>query len=246
MRKTALREEQAQMKRVAKIARKEAGDRLVESVGKYSKCLVNDFMETGEYVRSITTTTGVVYTRAYAVWCGIVQRSRAGGSFQNTFQHYEGTTVCDLWRNNFQSFAEWYVQQPGYLFGWDVDKDFLSDGKCYSPETCMLLPRSVNLLLSERSSKGLSLATYYHKKTGQTTWRHITGHHFSDFTEAVRFVMETKTARVAELRAEYQPLGVPASVFDRIQCAIDSLQSQEFSDEKSDFIFSEEEPCVAS
>lgn len=61
-------------------------------------------------------------------------------------ESYIGCTVCEDWKV-FQNFADWYDEHfyecPEGLM---IDKDFMSDGnKYYSPETCVLVPKSLNL-----------------------------------------------------------------------------------------------------
>lgn len=72
---------------------------------------------------------------------------------------YENVVICDEWKNDFKSFSEWYYKnlwkckEPLQL-----DKDLLSakDFKIYSPQTCCLLPRSLNVFLSgKKRNNGL-------------------------------------------------------------------------------------------
>lgn len=187
----------------------------VKEVGKYSKVVINDFIEDGQYAKGVRVDDKQFYTRSYAVWAGIIQRCRVGGSFQNKFSHYEGTTVCGEWLENFQNFAKWYTSQPGYNHGWDVDKDMLSDGKHYSPETCTLLPRCVNLLFALRCvGLGLIDAT---KLDGIPRWRHKDKTFFTDYAEATAYVMKARQKHIDSLRDVYVKLGLSDSVFDRLE-----------------------------
>lgn len=55
----------------------------------------------------------------------------------------KGVRVCEDWINNYQSFVNW-CNENGIEKGVDLDKDFKGDGFLYSPETCCLIPMSMN------------------------------------------------------------------------------------------------------
>lgn len=57
-----------------------------------------------------------------------------------------GVTVCNEW-HRFGNFLLWY--QSNHQEGYHLDKDLLNkkESKVYSPETCMFLPKEVNLYL---------------------------------------------------------------------------------------------------
>lgn len=72
---------------------------------------------------------------------------------------YEHVEVCEEWKHDFKAFFDWYYKnlwkcrEPLQL-----DKDLLSpkNSKIYSPETCCLLPRSLNVFLAgEKRHNGL-------------------------------------------------------------------------------------------
>lgn len=72
---------------------------------------------------------------------------------------YEKVDLCEEWKNDFKAFSDWY-----YSNLWkskevlQLDKDLFSpkDAKIYSPNTCCLLPRSLNVFLSgKKSNNGL-------------------------------------------------------------------------------------------
>jgi hypothetical protein len=61
---------------------------------------------------------------------------------------YINCSVSSFW-HNFQNFARWYEEnwKPWMDTTWHLDKDILFKGnKIYSPETCCLVPREINLL----------------------------------------------------------------------------------------------------
>ncbi|AHK11326.1 homing endonuclease HNH [Shewanella sp. phage 1/4] len=65
---------------------------------------------------------------------------------------YINSKVCDDWLK-LSCFLDWAVEQPEKnLIGLDLDKDLIiKDNKVYSPETCVFVPRSVNIFIRELS-----------------------------------------------------------------------------------------------
>ncbi len=77
-------------------------------------------------------------TKAYSVWNGIKGRK---------------ATMCHTW-NDYQVFAMWYHSQVGHTLDYQVDKDLLTQGnRHYSPDTCLLLPSTVNNHLNIKLNK---------------------------------------------------------------------------------------------
>lgn len=99
-------------------------------------------------------------TKEYAAWINMLSRCYydkfinrvEGGKF------YDNVVVCSEWRN-FQVFAEWYVNNHPDYFNenekYSVDKELIHvDGsKIYSPETCFIIPQSINSMLRLGSFK---------------------------------------------------------------------------------------------
>lgn len=75
--------------------------------------------------------------------------------------YYNKCYVCDEWLN-FQVFAEWYNENI-YQIGTErmhLDKDILvKDNKIYSPNTCLIVPQSINEIfhVSGRKTKDIDL-----------------------------------------------------------------------------------------
>ena len=93
-------------------------------------------------------------TKEYAAWINMLSRcyydrhiTRVDGG-----KSYDGVEVYSGWLN-FQAFAEWYVSNhPDYFNNnevYSVDKELthLSGDKVYSPETCFIIPQSINSML---------------------------------------------------------------------------------------------------
>jgi len=64
---------------------------------------------------------------------------------------YKDVTVCDEW-HDFKKFQKWYDKVCRTKdIRWSLDKDLFSDDvRVYSPETCVLIPKQVNLLLLDK------------------------------------------------------------------------------------------------
>ena len=91
----------------------------------------------------------------YRVWESMIRRcySRKVHVKQPT---YEGCSVCDEWLN-LQRFARWYTENHYAVSGetMNLDKDILVEGnRIYSPETCIFVPRRINLAFRRRSDFG--------------------------------------------------------------------------------------------
>lgn len=75
-----------------------------------------------------------------------------------------GVYVCEDWKN-FQVFAKFF--NDNWTEGLDLDKDILVYGnKCYSPETCVFVPKYINNLLvhSKNVLNGYPVGVYYLKQ----------------------------------------------------------------------------------
>lgn len=99
--------------------------------------------------------------KEYKIWSSILQRcfdSKAKEKRQN----YKDTTCCTEWLY-FKNFYEWLHSQENF-YKWingnklDIDKDILIKGNnIYSPETCLLIPHSVNSLFTKSNKARGSL-----------------------------------------------------------------------------------------
>lgn len=108
-----------------------AGNMTVEELGRHQ-----------EYIPYVTLKSG---KRAYEIWNGIYIRCYRRDDV------YDGSFMCDLWKENKDAFAEWwsseYYEVPGESMA--VDKDLLYPGnKEYCPEKCCILPQTLNTMLS--------------------------------------------------------------------------------------------------
>lgn len=211
---------------MAKHRTQERSEEMFAELGMYSNSLLNDKKVDGEWVRSVrlsNVTYGdrlgrTYFTRTYSVWNGLKSRCKEGGAFQRRFPWYVGTTICQDWEGSFDAFADWYTSQVGYDLGWDIDKDVLGDNKHYSPETCVLLPRVVNLLFSPHHA-GLNVTPAPLPGRAERS-RTIDGLLFEKLQDARENAFNLRVKRVNELKELYVPMGLLPIVFEKAIAAI--------------------------
>lgn len=90
----------------------------------------------------------------YKAWINMLQRCYV--DMRGKYASYYGIVkVCEEWLN-FQNFAEWYESNyydiPNERL--HIDKDIKSSGcKLYSPDTCILIPQSINEVIRDNYRK---------------------------------------------------------------------------------------------
>ncbi len=97
----------------------------------------------------------------YSLWINMLLRSTKEHWVK--YPSYTNTTCSENFKS-YTFFYEWCQTQIGFNLQecagdvWQLDKDILIDGnKHYSEDTCVFVPRRVNLLLIKRNSKRGSL-----------------------------------------------------------------------------------------
>lgn len=117
----------------------------------------------GKWVSVDRRSGKALFTQSGSVWYDMRTRCLVGGSIQSRQSRYIGCTISDNFCD-FQKFTDWHIKQSGFgLFGYELDKDLLIIGnKLYSEETCVLLPKELNMfLISEKIDQGLWPAGVY-------------------------------------------------------------------------------------
>lgn len=91
----------------------------------------------------------------FAVWWAMKNRcySRKSISYKN--YGAKGVKVCDEWRNNYNSFFDWAMNN-GWEKGLQLDKDMKAKKMgiapdLYSPDRCVFVTRSANNLFKDNS-----------------------------------------------------------------------------------------------
>lgn len=94
----------------------------------------------------------------YARWVDMLKRCYCP-KYLAKYPTYHGVTVCNEWLT-FSNFREWLVES-GWNMKDSIDKDFLqgSEGKIYSPETCVFISSGLNnfMLKGGRSGHGVTV-----------------------------------------------------------------------------------------
>ncbi|WAW11482.1 DNA-binding domain protein [Aeromonas phage vB_AceP_PAc] len=127
--------------------------------------------------------------------------------YTNKFPAYIGCTV-DEWWFNFQNFAEWYVGHKNYgKDGYHLDKDLTVIGnKVYSPETCDLIPATLNNYVAS-----LNKAVGYHWCNRDK--RFIAKIRCVDYRETLGYFTNEEDARNAYLAAKKVQLAALAEKY---------------------------------
>jgi len=93
-----------------------------------------------------------VLTKKYIAWRGML-RMCYSSDYRIKYPTYKDATVCDDW-HDFQNFGDWYDEQYKEKW-WQLDEDLLSRGKkVYSPNTCVFIPRELNMFLGRDKGNG--------------------------------------------------------------------------------------------
>ena len=93
-------------------------------------------------------------TKCYRTWKSMIARCY-DEKYQKVRPTYENCKVCEEW-HNFQNFAKWF-EENYYEVDNEImclDKDILVKGnKVYSPETCVFVPKNINVLFTKTNAK---------------------------------------------------------------------------------------------
>ena len=103
---------------------------------------------------------------AYQAWKAMLTRCYY---VKNQERHptYKGCSVAKEWLV-FSVFLKWY--ESNYIEGFDLDKDIKVKGnKVYGPDTCLVLPRCINTLFTNVSTKkdGYPTGVYLSEAVGR-------------------------------------------------------------------------------
>lgn len=103
---------------------------------------------------------------AYLAWKSLITRCY-NNKYQSKYPSYSGVTVCEEWRS-FMAFRSWWLDNQ--VEGWHIDKDILSSSRQYSPSTCIFIPSSLNMFLTDSAaSRGRWMIGCSMTRTGKFT-----------------------------------------------------------------------------
>ena len=109
---------------------------------------------------------------AYNKWHDMLYRCYSE-KLHEKYSEYIGYTISEEWKN-FSNFRYWYEKNNYGSSTLNLDKDILYKGnKMYSPDTCCIVPRSINTLFTNgRDKRGeLPLGVYKETKSGNICYR---------------------------------------------------------------------------
>lgn len=100
--------------------------------------------------------------KLYHVWFDMLKRCYCP-KYLHKHTSYIGCSVCAEW-HSLEKFKLWYDEH--YIDGYQLDKDILIDGnKVYSKETCIFIPKYLNVLFVNAYNKSLlPTGVMYHKR----------------------------------------------------------------------------------
>lgn len=147
---------------------------------------------------------------------------------------YDGAFMCDKWRDDPESFEEWYSMNYYECDGerMAVDKDLLYRGnREYSPEKCCLLPETINSALASATKRRvlntfskMPLGVYYASGRDQyyaqihpfgTDCKAVKLHYWDTEMEAFNEYKMFKEAELKVLALRYRDK-IPDEVFDAL------------------------------
>lgn len=106
--------------------------------------------------KKVRTTHGLTNHPLYAVHNTI--KSRCYNPKTKSYKDYgaKGVTMCDAWLKSPVTFIEWALEN-GWVHGKEIDKDIKVPGnKVYSPDTCTVVDKQVNLKQSHTRENAFS------------------------------------------------------------------------------------------
>lgn len=147
-------------------------------------------------------------TRAYNTWMNMLKRCY-DQNVKKRLPTYKDCKVCDSWLN-FQNFAKWFDNNKYKMDGYEIDKDLIKKGnKLYSPNTCALIPKNLNLLLLTPITKTLPAGVSKNGKNFRARYNNISGDNihigtFKTAEEAHQTYVVAKEAHVKEVANEWR------------------------------------------
>ena len=123
-----------------------------------------------------STRTNNKTAKEYEAWKGMLRRCYSDEK-KEKFSSYENVICCNDWLL-YENFYEWLHSQENFEQWyngdrWALDKDIIVKGnKIYSPETCCLVPQSVNgLFIKENINRGnYPIGVIYYRKKFQSSY----------------------------------------------------------------------------
>lgn len=161
----------------------------------------------------------LIDVKSYNYWHGILQRCYSK-EYHKKKPSYENCKVCEEWLN-YSNFKVWFDENYYDIEEQlDLDKDILSkENKIYSPETCLLIPKRINLLYNTNSNTMIGVnqskgCKTYKASISKGKDRIYLGA-FKTEIEAFLCYKEEKEKYVKEIAEEYKNK-IPNKIYDAL------------------------------
>ncbi|UJQ43492.1 putative HNH homing endonuclease [Acinetobacter phage vB_AbM_WUPSU] len=153
-----------------------------------------------------------VEVKEYLHWASMIKRCDKK-NISKKFMHYIDCEVSDNFKN-YSYFYDWCQEQIGFENkGWQLDKDLLIKGnKIYSEDTCVFIPKEINLLLTKRKNdRGEFPIGVFFEKKPQRFRAQISMHgkryflgYFDSAIEAFNVYKEKKESHIKYIAENYK------------------------------------------
>lgn len=124
-------------------------------------------------------THGKTNTILYRKWRGMKDRCYNVNAPQYHYYGGRGITVCDEWKDDFESFYTWAIKN-GYQDGLSIDR--IDNNGNYSPDNCRWATRS----MQARNKRDTVMVSVNGETKSLADWSDISGIHISALRERYR------------------------------------------------------------
>ena len=166
------------------------------------------------------------HTRVYHTWENMLQRCYSE-KFHKKYPTYIDCEVCEKWLN-FQKYGKWFSDNYYEIDNETMclDKDILvKHNKIYSPETCIFVPQTINLLFTKRQNargksvigttlkdgRYLARCSLINPETGKSKNKHLG--YYKTQEEAFKVYKYYKEKNIKEV-ADYYKDRIPDKLYD--------------------------------
>ena len=166
---------------------------------------------------------------SYETWNSMLYRCYNKRKDGQNDSYYGIVEVCKEW-HNYQNFAEWYYENF-YTVGEEsmcLDKDTICrDNKIYSPETCVFLPKKLNVAfikisqdkfwINDIRSNGMERFSCQITLNGKQKYLGI----FNTKEELIEYKNKIRREHLLNLISEYEEK-IPAHITEKLRICVDS------------------------
>ena len=175
----------------------------------------------------IVDESGIIL-KSYVCWRDMIKRCY-DVKFQEKQPTYKGVTVCKEWFC-YANFKKWYDEHIYTIENEmiQLDKDILmNESKIYSPDTCILVPRTINNLFRgyNKNKKELPKGISFHKLTNKYRVRFKSKYLglYKTKEEAIEVYMEYSLREIRKIIYSYRDK-IPNEVYLKLIENIDRME----------------------